>query len=207
MRTFLFLLFNILLSTSVSAQTWLEAYDFCYTRGRTIGQQITNTLSTNEFRYALTAVCAAYGADCSSQASSIQRGAKRLHAEITVPKGDESNGIIRVPMDVEVCRAAIDMGNASITGRTHFNTTIMRSGADNGLGFTVYAQTRGGVGSPREWVNARLWLQLVPAGQRNRYNCPPLPSRAWDCAGRNCRFYQAGSVNIPTGTHLWNGCR
>jgi len=167
-------------STSVSqSELTIEAYDFCYTPGRDFSQQVTNLFTTDELKYVLIAVCAAYGTNCSQLAQALQTGAS--YSEITQSSGDESNGIIRVPMEYEVCHAALDMAHASMTGHTHFNTTIMRSGDDNGLGYTVYAKTEGGIGPPRNWVDARLFLTLVPSRRRAEFGCPPLPSRAWDC--------------------------
>jgi hypothetical protein len=197
------------LSTGVSAQQpelTIEAYDFCYTSGKDFSQQVTNLLTTNELKFALIASCAAYGVDCSAQAQALQTGAKLL-SQITQSSGDESSGIIRVPMEYEVCYATMDMANASMTGNTHFNTTIMRSGNDNGLGYTAYAQTEGGFGPPRNWVDARLYLTLVPTGLRAALSCPPLPSRAWDCEGQNCEFLHAGRTEVPSKATLWDGCR
>jgi len=195
------------LGGSANAQMVFEAYDFCYTRGRDLGQQLAKGLSSDELKYAAVAVCAAYGVDCSNQAQAVQTGAK-VYSQITEPRGDESNGIIRVPPQYDVCYAVLDYGKASITSNTVFNTTIMRSGNDNGLGYTVYAKTHGGVAPPREWVNARIYLMLVPNGTRGQYSCPPLPSRAWNCKGRSCEYLVGGrgSNTVPVNAPVFNGC-
>ena len=125
--------------------------------------------------------CAAFGGDC-SEAEAIK--------PIIVShnqNGEEHSGIIRAPVNYEICMAKIDWENAFIDGMSTFNTRIEREPQNNGLGFYAVVPKNRPEGHS---VKATFYLEFVPAGTTNQYSCWPTNVYPWLAKGaNNVQFY------------------
>jgi hypothetical protein len=168
----------------------LATYDFCFSRG---GKELTLTdvLQKLNVRQAAGFVglgCLLLKTQCDGGTATIVDDSTQISNDME-GNGDDRRGLIRIPDNLELCRAYLDKTNSSVTQNTAFTTTISTDLKKNGLEYTVYAQTHGGFNrGQHEWVKARIYLLMIPQGQRANFACHKLsPSHPWDCKdGFNC---------------------
>jgi len=197
MRSFILSSLLVLAPTSfASAEEMLIAHEFHVTEGGGFIAKTLKEMGSTEFQVILTAGCAAYGVDCSSAAGAIRTAADvglpivgqagsnvYITGDVTKHQGEEWNGIFRAPVGYEVCEAKLDYGRMSITGPATFNTAIVRTPSDNGLGFyAVIPKNR----STRQWVDAYFIVKYVPGGTVAQNNCAPTGKNPWLCKGQDC---------------------
>jgi hypothetical protein len=146
-------------------------------------------LGSKEMAAMITAACAVFEVDCSQEAVAATEAIKKLSAS-DKQEGEEHHGIIRAPVGYEICKAKADWKNASITGEVTFNTRIVRTPNDNGLGYyAVVPKNR----SSGQWVETMLYLEFVPAGKTGQYGCWATDTIPWLCKGQNCSQVYPGS--------------
>jgi hypothetical protein len=172
-------------------------HEFHITEGGGFAQKTIKEMGSKEFQAMVTAACALYGVDCSDAASTIRDGAQYI-TKVTgnasssvyitgeVTRHDAGSeawaGFFRTPQGYQICNAALDYGNMSITGPSTFNTTIYR-GHDNGLGFyAVVPKNR----PTRQWIDAHFVIKYVPAGSVAQNSCMADGVHPWLCKGQSC---------------------
>lgn len=166
-------------------------YKFNISESGSFWEKTLKEMGTKETAAMITAACAVFGIDCSEAAVAATAAIKNLVVKDDV-NGEEHHGIIRAPVGYEICNAKIDWGHASIDGESTFNTVILRSPQDNGLGFYAVVPKHRKEG---HWISATLYLQFVPAGKVSQSGCMPTGINPWICKGPNCNnFYQGARL-------------
>jgi len=145
-----------------------------------------NEMGTPEAAAMIAAACTVFQMDCTKEAVAAAEVIKEINTSHNVI-GEEHSGIIRAPVNYEICKARIDWGNASIDGESTFNTRIVRELHDNGLGF--YAVVPKHRPEPH-WIRATLYLLFVPSGSIGQYGCFPTNVNPWLAKGpTDATFY------------------
>jgi hypothetical protein len=171
----------------------LVANEFHVTEGGGFIAKTLKEMGSPEFQGIATAACAAFGGvDCSSAADAIRKAAPvfgqaggnvYITGNVTKHDGEEWRGIFRAPLGYEICDARLDYGRMSITSPSTFNTSIVRTPDENGLGFyAVVPKNR----PSRQWIDAYFVIKYLPAGTVGQHNCAPTGSNPWLCKGQNC---------------------
>jgi hypothetical protein len=181
---------------SVRAEELLVAHEFHVSEAGGFGHKTLKEMGSREFQVIVTAACAAYGVNCSSAAGQIRKGAEiaskivgqagsnvYITGDVTRHEGEEWNGIFRAPVGYEICEAKLDYGRMSITGESTFNTSILRSPTDNGLGFYAVIPKNRPSG---QWVEAYFVVKYVKGGTVPQNNCAPSGTYPWLCKGQSC---------------------
>jgi hypothetical protein len=176
-------------------EVMLVANEFHVTEGGGFIGKTLKEMGAPEFEALATAACAAFAfvADCSSAVDAIRKAAEianpaagpnvYITGDVTKHAGEEWYGIFRAPVGYEICDARLDYGRLSITGPSTFNTSIVRTATDNGLGFyAVIPKNR----STRQWLDAYFVIKYVPSGTVGENKCAPTGSNPWLCKGQNC---------------------
>jgi len=149
-------------------------------------EKTVKEMGTKEAAAMITAACAAFGVDCSQEAAAGTEALKTVINSDSVA-GEEHHGIIRAPVGYEICKAKVDWGHASIDGESTFNTAIVRTPNDNGLGYYAVVPKHRKEGHS---VKATLYLEFVPGGTTSQYGCWPTGLNPWICKGQSCsQFY------------------
>jgi hypothetical protein len=193
------LLFVCLYAASAAlcrAEVILVAHEFHVTEGGGFINKTLKEMNSNEFQAAMTVGCAAYGVDCSKAAIAIRKGAEIggtvvgqagskvfITGDVTKQAGEEWWGIFRAPVGYEICTVHNDYNRMSITGETTFNTTVLRTPNDNGLGFYAVIPKNRPVG---QWVEAYFVVKYVDSGSMGQNQCVPSGTPAWQCKGQAC---------------------
>lgn len=152
------------------------------------GLKTLKELGTQQAAAIVTAACAAFGADCSDEASA---GAAAIKAIVVGDKknGNQHNGIFRAPVGFSICKAKIDMAHGSVDSGSSFSGEIGREPGNNGLGFYAAVPQFQNAGHS---VEADLYLEFVPAATFDQYGCWPssdhsLAAHLWNCNHGNCQ--------------------
>lgn len=132
-------------------------------------QKTLKEMGTKEFAAMVTAACAAFDIDCSKEAAQTAAVIKSMNIGDQA-SGEEHHGIIRAPVDYEICKAKIDTAHASVDSQTSFSGEIIRDANNNGLGFYAEVPKNRPEGHSAE---ADLCLEFVPAGTLSKYGCWP----------------------------------
>lgn len=192
---FVVFLLNSISSTQASEEL-IVANEFHVTEGGGFVAKTLKEMGSQEFQAIATAACAAYGVNCSSAVGAIRTAAEigapivgqaggnvYITGNVTKHDGEEWHGIFRAPVGYEICEARLDYGRMSITGPSTFNTSIVRTPNDNGLGFyAVIPKNR----PTRQWVDAYFVIKYVQAGTVGQNKCAPTGSYPWLCKGQEC---------------------
>jgi hypothetical protein len=180
----------------VQAEEMLVANEFHVTEGGGFVSKTLKEMGSPQFQALVTAACAAYGADCSSAAATIRKAAEigapivgregsdvYITGNVTKHDGEEWYGIFRAPNGYEICEAKLDYGHMSITGPSTFNTAIVRTLNENGLGFyAVIPKNR----PSRQWIDAYFVIKYVKSGATGLNMCAQTGSNPWLCKGQTC---------------------
>lgn len=127
----------------------------------------------------IAAGCAANGIDCTDVAAGMAQA-----VGLSINRGGwDFRGIYRAPVGWEICTAKIDWGHTGISGGTTFNSTIVRTANDNGLGWYVSVEQAEGYGTG---VTSSLVLEFVKAGTLQSHGCWPSGVHPWLCKGKDC---------------------
>ncbi len=211
---------------AASQQPIVIMHDFHITEGGGFINKTVREMGTKEFEFLVSIGCAALGGSCAKEASSARKAFQLVSEIITASGGnfevsgrllehadgsEEWKGIFE-PMDgYEICSAALNYGDMSITGETTFNVNIRRSPWEfkgstyEGLSFyAVVPKNR----QTRQWVNANFIITYVPEGTSARHDCQEDGTSPWLCKGQECNplvRYQPKRGWIYLGKHLGNG--
>ena len=105
-------------------------------------------------------------------------------------KGSDNYGLISVAAGYEICRAAFVSNDWSVTGRTTFNTVVLRDANANGLGYYVSLPNR----------FKQKGLDRCSVGSRSGARRNGCPTRLlgdginpWICKGGNCSSLMDGA--------------
>ncbi|MBR1071219.1 hypothetical protein [Bradyrhizobium liaoningense] len=159
------------------------------------GIKLWKEAGSQEVQALITAACAAYGVDCSAAAAGFRTAMVESRNRISVGNyegtaridrhpGEEYYAKFDSPGGMTICKAGIDIINGSISGGATFNGTIQRTGED-GLGLYVVVPKNRPEG---QWVNFKLLVEYVPAGQLDNFGCWPNNTWVFQCAGpNNCK--------------------
>jgi hypothetical protein len=180
----------------VRAEELLVAHEFRVSEAGGFGAKTLKEMGSPEFQAIVTAACAAYGVNCSSAAGAIRKAAEigspivgqagskvYITGDVTHHQGEDWAGIFRAPVGYEICEAKLDYGRMSITGESTFNTSILRSPNDNGLGFYAVIPKNRPSG---QCVEAYFVVKYVKGGTVPQNNCAPTGTHPWLCKGQNC---------------------
>jgi hypothetical protein len=116
-------------------------------------------------------VCKLFGGDCAQTANDAVDVIQTITPEEKEGPGSiEHHGLIRAPLNYEICRTKIDMNNASIDGGSSFSGEIVRdqNHTVNGLGYYAAVPKADGKGHS---VEADLYLLYVRAGTLAQNGC------------------------------------
>jgi hypothetical protein len=179
---------------SAGAQPIYVWHEFHVTEPGGFFSKTLKEMGSREFQVLVTAGCAAFGVNCAQQAAQIRRASEILSAaytsiggthyisgRLTWQQGEEWKGVFDAFQGYQVCRAAVDWGNASITGESTFNTVVDNSQG----GLTFYAVVPKNRSSGRNWVNANFLIEYVPIGTGAQYSCAAEGEIQWACKGPN----------------------
>lgn len=136
------------------------------------------------------AICSYYSGNPGACSTGIEQGASVLKDVARTRKGSDNYGLISVAAGYEICRAAFVSNDWSVTGRTTFNTVVLRDANANGLGYYVSLPTGS---SKRDWIDVQLVLEVVPAGTAAQQGCWATGSNPWICKGGNCSSLMDGA--------------
>ncbi|WFU26325.1 hypothetical protein QA649_08985 [Bradyrhizobium sp. CB1717] len=189
------------ISVSASAQPIDRPETFQAWEGGGFLLKTWKELGSQEAQALITAGCAAYGVDCSSQAAAIRAAAQQSRqyyrsgnvattARIDRHPGEEYYAKFDSPNGYTICKAAIDIKNGSITGPSTFNGSIQRTGED-GLGLYAVVPKNRPTG---QWVRFNLVVRYVPAGTLQQYDCWPNNTLVVQCTGQNCNTYDGARI-------------
>lgn len=156
-------------------------------------------LNTDEFRIGMTAACTYFGYVCGGIAIAIGSAAAYAtpyvsNGEISTTAwvdrhpGEEWFAKFAAPDGYTTCKAAIDVGNGSITGGSTFNGTIQRMAGPKNDGVGLYAEVPNGHPSG-QWASFRVDVIFVPKGTANQHQCWPDNTNVWQCTGQDCKTY------------------
>ena len=103
---------------------------------------------------------------------------------------------IFAPPGYDVCRAFINWSNASMSGSSTLNASILNAhdnGDKNGpyyLALYIVVQKGDGMGHS---AKADIAVEIVPSGRRAEFGCWESKSAPgvspWQCKGQNCTFH------------------
>jgi hypothetical protein len=130
--------------------------------------------------------CAAFGESCSM--------AEPIEAIVVShnQQGEDDSGIIRAPVDYEICRAEINWKHAEIDQSSTFNTVILRESSRNGLGFyTVVPRHR----PYPSYIKDDIYLEFVRTGTTGQHDCWPANVNPWLVNRGNAKFYPGASID------------
>jgi hypothetical protein len=158
--------------------------------GRFGTKQLVRPLSLSEVTSVRTQACSQLNVDCGAISDTVQKSLIPstgpnfyITGTITKHSGEEWYGLFRTPDGYEICDARLDLLRTNISGPSTFNTAIVRSPGDNGLGFyAVIPKER----SEPQWVDAYFAIKYVKAGTTNQNNCALTGSNPWLCKGQSC---------------------
>ena len=164
-------------------------------------------LGSDEVRYAITAVCALYGTNCSQQAAVFQQWSQQASritntgnaittAWIDKHPGEEYYAKFLSPSGYTICKASVDVKNGSITGGATFNASIQRSppSPQDGLGLYVVVPKNRPSG---QWAKFNSVVTYVPVGALQQHGCWPDNLLVVQCTGNNCNTPPGYPVRIP----------
>lgn len=164
------------------------------TGGNFLSKTLREMVASEEAQAIGAAICTYYSGAPAACVKTAQEGANLVNS-LTKHSGSDSWGIIRARPNYEICRAFFVENDWSVTSATTFNTTITRSGADNGLSFYVSMPTGK---NRRDWIDVKLIVEQVPVGKVSEAGCWPTGSNPWICKGSGCSALMEGAkVALP----------
>ena len=192
-------------SPALSQEPFVVLHDFHISERGDFFAKTTKEMNSSEFQSIATAACAALGGECSDAAGKMRVAAGWLNEAYTSYGGnytitgrvirhdagsEDWSGVFDTFQGYEVCNAALNYGQMSITGPV-FNVSIARAGIPIPAGGPLYRGLVFSATVPKnrpsgQWVTATLAIRYVPAGTAAAYGCPPDGSHPWLCKGQDC---------------------
>ncbi|KEA04287.1 hypothetical protein [Rhizobium rhizogenes] len=179
-------------------------HDFHITEGGGFVNKTVHEMTSKEFQRLVEIGCVVLGGSCVKEASSAREAMEYLDSALTSMGGnhlisgrvlehsdgsEEWYGIFDAIDGYEVCSAALNYREMSITGGTTFSTFIRRSPWEfrdsNYKGISFYAVVPKHRPT-RHWINANFSVSYVPEGTVEQYDCQPDGSSPWLCTGQDC---------------------
>ena len=186
------------ISSAASAAPPLVAVYHINKRSSSGVAQALKNLGSKEAELAIQMGCWAAGTDCTGSAMLYTQGAREA-ARLVGGGGDTSYVEIPMPEGYSACN--VYLGSRSMTRETRLAVRIL--GDRHKIRYTVYTHSSGGIGAAGQFVNALLFVHMVPDDEAGTANCMVAHSTnpqalVVNCIGKNCACSHAG-CSVPEG--------